>query len=59
MTGEPLDDSELRAPCNMSDATTQSLIAIDFWMKAASYSFPNCKGNVDKIVKCISIKIYS
>ena len=31
-------------PCNLSDATNQSVHLIDFFTKASMYGFPNCKG---------------
>ena len=31
-------------PCNLSDATNQSVHLIDFFTKASMYRFPNCQG---------------
>ena len=31
-------------PCNLSDATNQSVHLIDFFTKASMYRLPNCQG---------------
>ena len=32
-------------PCNLSEATRQSLLLADFFTKACAYGFKDCKGN--------------
>ena len=37
-------DSMFPPPCNKSEATEQSMIAVDFFLKASAYKVPNCNG---------------
>ena len=38
-----IKDYDLQEPCNISEATAQSVGVADFFLKSASYSFPQCQ----------------
>ena len=46
ITGGLLNEDNLPAPCNLSEATAQSLTLTDFFSKATSYGFPECKSRL-------------
>ena len=49
LLGRSNRDLVLYPPCNISEATNQSLIAMDFFYKAASFVLGNCKGKLHNI----------
>ena len=46
ITGGLLNENDRPAPCNLSDATAQSLTLTDFFSKATYYGFPECKSKL-------------
>ena len=43
ITNEVIKNYESQEPCNISTATEQSVEVMDFFMKSASYFFPECQ----------------
>ena len=41
----PIDGSKSVTPCDISDATIQSLKLLEFFYSAHAYLVPSCKGN--------------